>query len=865
MDWNSSVLSPYRLRTVRVGVQLTLVTLLVLLLYRFMPGRGPVNERAFDALLGSAGIGTLVVWRVPWSRLFETRAGIWGLYSWSVTDIVLITLAIAATGGVDSNLYLLYVLVAVFFAASYPPKGQAALFAFMVVSYVGMLAVRGDEIGFGTLWVRLSVVALSTYVTLFLSRELLTQMLAHHHASAEAQKRSELLAVVAEAAGQMHSLDRDRVLTAVVNAVAAMGLEGACINVIEEGGKVFRPMFARGLPAEFGPHRTYPVTSGMTALVLREKRTVIVHDYSSQEIAVPDLRAMGLKVTIATPVWRQGELAGLLVGASLDERELSVQEVEAFELLAAQAGHALETAALAQGLQEREARFRSLVQNASDVVCVASAEGRLEFVSPAVTRHMGYPVEEALGASIFEAIHEEDVEELRAAFDELVRTPGRTLQAEVRLRHADGSWRWVEGTFTNLLDLPSVAGVVINFRDTTERKAFEKQLGHQAYHDSLTGLPNRAKILRLIGEALNEPGPGAPVPAVSLLDLDGFKTVNDSLGHELGDQLIMAVADRLRSGLRPGDTLARLGGDEFIVLMQNVADAADAMLRARELSASLEGGIELGTQIVTQTASIGIAIGGEDARGANDLLRRADLAMYAAKERGKACCVLFDAEMARRAQERLRLEADLRRAVEWQELSLLYQPIVSLRDRRVTGVEALVRWNHPRRGILHPSEFIAVAEETGLVVQIGRWVLWESCRQARLWEEQDGHVSMGVNVSARQFDQPDFVDEVAEALEATGLEPGRLHLEITESVLIGDAAGAMDTLQRLRQLGVRLAIDDFGTGYSSLSYLRRYPLDILKVDKSFIEAIDTEDESLALAHTIICLAHTLNMTTVAEG
>lgn len=861
MDWNSPALTPYRLRTVRIGVHVTLVTVAVLFVFRLLPGREVRQEGPYTALLVVALAGAILVAALPWPRLFERGLGIWAFYAWSCFDIVLITMAIALTGREESHLYLLYALTTVFFSASYPPKGQAVLTAASIGSYVAMIWLMGGSLSLAALFMRISVVALIMYITLFLSRELMAQMLAARAASSEARRRSELLNVVAKA-GASATLEASESLNAIVDAVRALGFDTACINLFSADGSTFTPAYGRGLPPGFGLGLEYPTNQGMTALVREHGRTIVVDDYSSLAGALPPLKAASIAAAVASPIRCQGKLAGLLVGGTIERRQITPEEVEAFELLAVQTGYALENATLARDLQQREAWFRSLVQNASDVVCVADSLGRLSYITPSISRLLGYDVAQTAGADIFNVVHEED----RAAVQHLFRTlgggAGASEQAELRLRHRDGSWRWVEAVFTNLQEEPSVGGMVVNFRDITERKAFEKQLRYQAFHDQLTGLPNRAQFMQRLGQA-----PAGQI-AVLLLDLDSFKTVNDSLGHEMGDQLLIAVAERLRSCLRPDEMLARLGGDEFTILVENADPGGRATELAEHIQLALGTGIHLGSRVTVQTTSIGIALGRQSVRGGADLLRRADLAMYAAKERGKAGSMVFDALMSERARERLRLEGQLREAVREGQLFLEYQPLVSLTDGSIEGVEALVRWRHPYRGVVLPAEFVPLAEETGLILPIGRWVLGEACQQLRTWQDSPGasrSLYVSVNVSPRQFAQPGFCQQVRGSLAEFGCRPEGLQIEITESVLIENREQAMAALHELRETGVRVAIDDFGTGYSSLSYLREFPVDVLKVDRSFVESIESQGEARALVHAIIALARTLKLTTVAEG
>ena len=406
-------------------------------------------------------------------------------------------------------------------------------------------------------------------------------------------------------------------------------------------------------------------------------------------------------------------------------------------------------------------------------------------------------------------------------------------------------------------------------REVAERKQVEEQLLHNAFHDGLTGLANRALFLDHLQLALGRARRHESYQfAVLFLDLDRFKVINDSLGHMAGDQLLVKIGRRLETVMRPGDTVSRLGGDEFAVLLDDLGDAGEAATVAGRLQRVLAVPCHLGGHEVFTTVSIGIALSSTDYHRPEDLLRDADTAMYRAKHLGKARHEVFEQSMHARAMDLLGLERDLRWAVERGELFLQYQPIVSLDTGALRGFEALVRWQHPERGLIPPTKFIPIAEETGLIIPIGRWVLSQACRQMRQWQRMspaDGQLPINVNLSGKQFMQPDLLDQIREVLQETGLDPRSLKLEITESVVMDNIETATRTLEQLRALGVELGIDDFGTGYSSLSYLQRFPVGTLKIDRSFISRITESDGTAEIVSTIMKLAQTLGMDVVAEG
>jgi diguanylate cyclase (GGDEF)-like protein/PAS domain S-box-containing protein len=573
------------------------------------------------------------------------------------------------------------------------------------------------------------------------------------------------------------------------------------------------------------------------------------------------------KALLLSPVRRGSTTVGLAVVSS--ETPLASQTVQAVEGLLAQASLALERAQLAEDVhrQRVEARFRSLVQNATDLITVIDADATIRYQSPSVRRVLGYEPSELEGTSFFDLIHLDDASRVRSL---LVASGAGQTVIDARLRHHSGTWLAVEMTPNDLTDDPNVAGIVLNTRDVSERRAFEEQLQHQAFHDTVTGLANRALFHDRVHHALERQERDGEALAVLLLDLDDFKAVNDSLGHAVGDRLLVEVGNRLRTLVRGADTVARMGGDEFAVLMEEAREE-EAGEAAERIVEGLKAAFQLDGKDVLVRASLGIAIvegaGGEE--GAEEVLRNADVAMYMAKAEGKGRYQIFEPTMHNSVLRRLELRADLLRAAENDEFVLYYQPIYDLAGGELAGVEALIRWQHPERGLVPPDQFIPLAEETGLIVPIGKWALEEACKEAlilqRACPRSERPLTMAVNLSAKQLQEPDLVHDLATILRETGLAPQSLHVEITESVMMADTEFSVTRLKELKMLGVRLAVDDFGTGYSSLNYIRRFPIDVLKIDRSFIDGVSDGGEVSALTEAILQLSRILRLDAVAEG
>jgi len=522
--------------------------------------------------------------------------------------------------------------------------------------------------------------------------------------------------------------------------------------------------------------------------------------------------------------------------------------------------------------RDNEARFRALVQHSSDVIMIVDPDGAIRYASPSMATVFGHAPATLVGANLMQLLHPDDVVAGTRFLNELSHVAMPTgsmsagiLKCEWRLRSASGMWMTVDNVGTNLLEEPVIGGLVLNTRDVTEQSVIKQQYIHQAFHDPLTDLANRSLFLYQVGHALARRSRHSHPVTVLFLDLDNFKTVNDSLGHAEGDRLLVEASRRLASCVRSSDLIARLGGDEFAVLVEEAESLDDVLVVATRIGEALSRPFMLAGKEVFVNASVGIARS-QHGDGCDELVRNADVAMYVAKTRGKGQHVLFEPQMHQAALERLVVEADLRRAIEHEEFFLQYQPIVELATGDIIGAEALVRWMCRDRGTVPPGLFIPIAEETGLIVPMGRWVLRRACREAQRWTRERGFACrITVNLSGRQLQDAQIVADVRQALEDSGLDPTQLVLEITESMLMHNTELSMERLVALKALGVSLAIDDFGTGYSSLSYLQRYPIDILKIDKAFVEVIDRGGEGPVLAQAIVALGETLRMNAVAEG
>lgn len=520
---------------------------------------------------------------------------------------------------------------------------------------------------------------------------------------------------------------------------------------------------------------------------------------------------------------------------------------------------------LGDAIVASEERFRSLVQNSSDAVLVVDGDAIIRYAALSIERLLGYPSHELVGRRFSDLV----ATGADAPFSLVAERGIRIIPTDEPLVwqavHHDGSVRQLESIATDRLEDHAVRGLIVNSRDVTDRHEMEQQLAHRAFHDPLTELANRTLFEDRVEHALRLSRRNDQVVAVVLIDLDDFKTVNDSLGHAAGDALIVEMARRIRTSLRAGDTAARLGGDEFVILLETAKDRDEVeRLAARLVDVISRPTVVEGRELVVQ-ASMGIAYADRSDDTAASLLRDADVAMYTAKDRGRAGYVIFDPSMTQRVTDRLGLVADLHRAIDRGELWIAYQPIVALEERSIRGVEALVRWNHPTRGQIEPSAFIPLAEETGQINAIGLWVLRTALTEIGSVSCPASELMVSVNVSTRQLEQETFADQIAQVLDETHFPSEMLTLEITESALMRDPETLLRQLELVKRLGVTIAVDDFGTGYSSLAYLARLPIDVVKIDRSFISGVASTSRDSRIAQMIMGIGASLSLRTVAEG
>ncbi|NEQ36564.1 MAG: EAL domain-containing protein [Okeania sp. SIO3I5] len=522
-----------------------------------------------------------------------------------------------------------------------------------------------------------------------------------------------------------------------------------------------------------------------------------------------------------------------------------------------------------QTLRESEKRFRALIENSIDIIMILNPDGNVIYSSPSAQRFLDNFDENNLNISIFNIIHANDRQLVKHTLQKVVKNSSEQQYIkEFKIKNEQNKWQIFEAVFTNLTSDSYIEGIVVNCHNITDRKIAEEKLLYDAFHDSLTKLPNRFLFMDRLSHAFARYQRHSQNQfAVIFIDLDRFKIVNDSLGHLAGDRLIIEVANRLKKDMHHDDSVARMGGDEFAILLEYVKSEENAEYVAQRIQKLLQLPFYINNQKVYTSASIGIALNNKDYKNPTDILRDADTAMYRAKTLGKARQEVFNTSMYADNLAQLKLEIDLRQALQRNELELYYQPIILLETGLICGFEALLRWQHPERGMISPNEFIPMAEETGLIIPIGWWTLQQACHQTYNWQQQFSlqSLTISVNLSGRQFSQSKLVEKIDQILDRTCLDPHSLKLEITETTIMENEQIVMGILSELKAMNVQLNIDDFGTGYSSLSRLRNFPIDTLKIDRSFVMTMDAESENLEITKAIISMASNLEIDVIAEG
>ncbi|HEY0606918.1 MAG TPA: EAL domain-containing protein [Herpetosiphonaceae bacterium] len=665
-------------------------------------------------------------------------------------------------------------------------------------------------------------------------------------------------------------LDLDQVLERIVEAGVYLtrAEEGMLLLVDRESGEMYLRA-AKNLGEERVQRFRVPLNDSFAGQVVRTRQPLRLHR-SRNEGGLKLKTGFLAQALLQVPLIAGNEAIGVLSVSNCEQtRQFTEHDQYLLSALADYATIALENARLFQQISEEQKRYRDLFDHANDLIFTLDLNAALTSINSYGEQLLGYTSEEVQGRALAQLSEPSSWAKTGMILDSILARRQERGSFDLVLLHKDGKLRYTEVNARMISSKHRSPEIVCIARDVSERKIFEAQLRYLAFHDPLSSLPNRVLFMERLSHALERAQRHHKRIAVLFLDLDNFKVVNDSLGHQAGDQLLRTVAQRLQGCIRPADTVARLGGDEFIILLEEIGEVRDATQIAERIQQALSAPLRLNDEHeVFTTVSIGIALNTADQHRPDDLVRSADLAMYRAKAQGKSQHALFDPNMNARAMERLALETDLRRATERNEFLVVYQPVVDLLTGKMREVEALVRWDHPRRGRVSPGEFIPLAEETGLIIQIGQLVLEQACRQVRGWQllyPSDEPLVLSVNLSARQFQHPHLVASIAATLAETGLDPRYLKLEITETMMMQDGEHNAAVMRDLKRLGIQLAIDDFGTGYCSLGYLKCFPVDTLKIDRSFIAGLGSSAEDTAIVRAVIAFAKALNLSVTGEG
>ncbi|MEO5703025.1 MAG: EAL domain-containing protein [Gammaproteobacteria bacterium] len=651
---------------------------------------------------------------------------------------------------------------------------------------------------------------------------------------------------------------------------AQLGLEVYFNYLITEDGSSLRLNCYAGVSEEVGRNsQIIEFGQGPCGWVAQHRRPLIMQNIqASSDINAETQHNLGVKAYACHPLMAQNELVGTLAFGSRRRSVFNLDELAVIEIVCKQVSVAIQRQRADDKLHHSEERYRLLYEDNPSMYFTLNAEGIVLSVNRFGTEQLGYGQDELVGQPVFMLVHEEDKNQVQEQFRAYIAQPSHLTHWEFRKVRKDGSEMWVREAVRSVKNPDGDTVVLVVCDDISDRKHIEEQLRHAASHDALTGLANQARFHHLLMHAITKAHRHpAHFFAVLFIDLDRFKIINDSLGHIIGDQLLVSIARRLETCVRPGDILARFGGDEFTVLVSDIADATEAVHVTNRIQATFLKPFHLSSgHEVHTSASIGIAMSTAGLEKAEDILRDADIAMYRAKSHGKGRYQLFEGGMHTHALKLWELESDLRRALECEELHVHYQPIVCLHSGRITGVEALARWQHPQHGLLYPEEFIPLAEETGLIEVLGARLLGLGCAQLKTWQRAGfPHLQLSVNFSAVQFQGEHLPDLIKMVLDETGLAPGSLKLEITESLAMKDIDYSIAALNELSAMGVQISIDDFGTGYSSLAYLRRFPINTIKIDHSFVRDITSDADDAAISAAIIAMAHSLKLDVVAEG